>query len=169
MNTDLIVQRDESVLRLQANDVLPEEFGSEKLKELIHKMSSILATKKEGVAIAAPQIGVSKRIFVVAGKVFRKNDDSNVPEDKVFINPKIKKLSISKAILDEGCLSVDGYFGKILRSEKATISAKDIDGKKFTRGASGLLAQIFQHEIDHLNGILFVDTATNLEKINVKN
>ena len=76
----------------------------------------------------------------------------------------IRLLSKKRQILDEGCLSVRPLFGKVERSEKATVTAYDENGKKFTRGGSGLLAQIFQHEIDHLNGILFIDKATDLKE-----
>jgi peptide deformylase len=121
---------------------------------------------KDGVAIAAPQIGKSLRIFVVSPKAFglseeeiKTNKDVRYP---VFINPKIINLSSKKKVLDEGCLSVKNNFGKIKRSEKATIEAYDETGKKIMRGGSGLIAEIFQHETDHLDGKLFIDTAKNL-------
>lgn len=84
--------------------------------------------------------------------------------DFVFINPKISKLSREKEWVPEGCLSVRWLYGKTFRSKKATITAYDENGKKFTRGASGLLAQIFQHETDHLNGILFTDHAKEIKE-----
>ena len=83
----------------------------------------------------------------------------------VFINPQITKLSRKKVWVPEGCLSVRWLYGETPRREKATIRACDEHGKPFTRGASGLIAQIFQHETDHLNGVLFTDTARNIEKI----
>ena len=86
----------------------------------------------------------------------------------VFINPKITKISKKKQAVKEGCLSVIGVFGAMQRAEKVTVEAYNEKGEKFSRGASGLLAQIIQHEMDHLNGILFIDTATNLEKIEIK-
>ena len=82
----------------------------------------------------------------------------------VFINPKISKLSREKEWLPEGCLSVRWLYGNTLRSKKATVTAYDENGKKFTRGASGLLAQIFQHETDHLKGVLFIDKAKNIKE-----
>ena len=72
----------------------------------------------------------------------------------IFINPKITKISKKKKTVKEGCLSVTGVFGVITRAEKVTVEAHNEKGEKITRGASGLLAQIFQHEMDHLNGIL---------------
>ena len=92
------------------------------------------------------------------------NNKEIVPKDLVFINPKISKLSREKEWLPEGCLSVRWLYGKTLRSKKAMITAYDENGKKFTRGASGLLAQIFQHETDHLNGILFIDHAKEIKE-----
>jgi peptide deformylase len=86
-------------------------------------------------------------------------------EDSVYINPVMKKMSKSKKMVEEGCLSVRYLYGKVNRSTKATIEAYDENGNKFTKGGSGLLAQIFQHEYDHLNGILFIDKAKGLEEI----
>lgn len=83
----------------------------------------------------------------------------------VFINPEITKLSRKKIWVPEGCLSVRWLYGETSRADKATIRAYDEHGKLFTRGGSGLMAQIFQHETDHLNGILFIDHARNVEKI----
>ena len=71
--------------------------------------------------------------------------------------------------MEEGCLSVRWLYGKVKRSEKATVRAHDETGKIFTKGASGLLAQAFQHEVDHLNGILFTDKATHLESLPPEN
>ena len=86
-------------------------------------------------------------------------------KDLIFINPKITKVSKTKQLLEEGCLSVRYVYGKVSRPEKVTIEAYDEDGKKFSRGFSGLLAQIVQHENDHLNGILFTDKAIDIQEI----
>ena len=98
------------------------------------------------------------------GKELGKEDLSKL-SDSVYINPEIKKLSKNKERLDEGCLSVRYLYGKVERSEKASIEAYDESGKKFKMGASGLLAQIFQHEVDHLNGILFTDKADDIVEV----
>ncbi|OHB25950.1 MAG: peptide deformylase [Parcubacteria group bacterium RIFOXYD2_FULL_52_8] len=163
--TTAILQKDEPLLRDIAEPVAPQEFGTVPLQKILHAMSAALAACDDGVAIAAPQIGVSKRIFVVAGRVFlEEGSELPPPPDMVFINPSLTKLSSSKIILDEGCLSVRGYYGKIERAEKATVEAYDFLGKKFSRGAAELLAQIFQHEVDHLDGVLFIDRAISLEE-----
>ena len=146
-------------------------------------MTKALSAAKDGVALAAPQIGIPLRIFIVL-KEYTENKtaqelkeiqgkkdkapEQNKSEIIVFINPKITKISKKKQTVREGCLSVIGTFGAITRAEKVTVEAYNENGGKFTRGASGLLAQIFQHEMDHLNGILFTDTACNLEKIETK-
>ena len=85
--------------------------------------------------------------------------------DMVFINPKIEKFSKEKRDMPEGCLSVRGTYGKVKRSVRCTIKAYDEKGNLITRGASGFLAQIFQHETDHLNGILFIEKAKNVEYV----
>ena len=135
-------------------------------------MKNGLAKEDEGVAIAAPQIGASLRIFVVSKKIFQLIDAGKSDKDKfddlVFINPEIIKLSKEKEEMEEGCLSVRDYYGKIKRSTKTTVRAYDENGKIFERGGSRLLAQIFQHEIDHLNGILFTDSAKDVQKITKK-
>ena len=103
------------------------------------------------------------------GKDVITEEEKNKFSDVVYINPEIKKLSRTKTRVDEGCLSVRYLYGKVERSEKATVTAYDENGHKFTRGGSGLLAQIFQHEIDHLNGILFIDKADDIVEILPKN
>jgi peptide deformylase len=168
-----IVQKENPVLRGEALPVSEKEIGTIRIKKIISDMKIALAKEDDGVAIAAPQIGVPLRIFVVSGKVAhisgQLSEDEPAPEDSVFINPIIKKLSREKKLTDEGCLSVRYLYGRVKRSTKATIEATDENGQHRTFGASGLLAQIFQHEIDHLNGILFTDNAIDVEEIIPKN
>ncbi len=157
------------VLRDFAEPVPLEEIKSEKIQKIIEDMKNSLAREEEGVAIAAPQIGAPLRIFVVSKKIFQLLDaaksDKDEFKDLVFINPEITKLSKEKEVMEEGCLSVRDYYGKIKRSTKATVRAYDENGNPFERGGSRLLAQIFQHEIDHLNGTLFTDSAKDVQKI----
>lgn len=167
-----IVQQGHPVLRGKAREITKEEFGTAKLKEIVAEMETALAGQIDGVALAAPQIGLPLRIFVVAPKAFKilkkeKGEKvvSTEQDQTVYINPKFVKLSKNKKQMEEGCLSVRRFYGTVPRSDRATIEAYDIDGNKFTRGAGGLLAQIFQHETDHLNGILFVDKASHLEEM----
>lgn len=178
-----ILQKDELVLRQRAREAPLSDIGSAKIKKLLKDMRTALLAQDDGVALAAPQIGHSLRIFIISKACLHrqaalklpaeleKRKEMNTVELKkavgylIFINPVITKLSRDKAILDEGCLSVRPLYGKVRRAKKATVTAYDERGVKFTRGASGLLAQIFQHECDHLDGILFIDKATNLKEL----
>lgn len=165
-----IVSEGAPVLRERAKEVAVKEIATPKIKKIIADMKEALFPHKDGVAIAAPQIGMSFRIFVVSGHIFDvealANDDKSKKEsDMVFINPEITKTSREKEWMPEGCLSVRPWYGEVRRAKKITIRAYNENGKQITRGASGLLAQIFQHEIDHLEGILFTDKARNIEQI----
>ena len=159
------------VLRQAAKPVPLKDIGTKKLGDVIARMKTALAAQADGVAIAAPQIGESLRIFVVSGKIFQREvgQKPETPQKKVndlvFINPVIVKMSRKKLSMEEGCLSVRWLYGNVLRSEKTTVRALDEKGKKFEMGGSGLLSQIFQHETDHLDGILFIDKATNLREL----
>jgi peptide deformylase len=162
---DPIVQSGNPVLRAVAQPVAAEDFGSPKLRSLIDRMKSLLAGEEYGVAIAAPQVGESLRLFVVAGKALASDEtETNEPEseDMVFINPTITRLSKERGEMSEGCLSVRGQYGSVVRHTKASIKAFDVNGKPFTYNGAGLIAQIFQHECDHLEGILYIDKAVTL-------
>ena len=148
-------------LRATAHDVKKGEFGSEMLKNLINEMETALSAEEDGVALAAPQIGISKRIFVVSPKAY---EEDAKWKPLVFINPIIKKVSKKKEEMQEGCLSVRWIYGTTKRHIGATVEAYDVVGNKFTFGATGLIAHIFQHEIDHLDGVLFIDHGYNLEE-----
>lgn len=161
-----ILQKNNPILRNKALNVDPSEIGSKKIKKIITDMKEALDLEEDGVAIAAPQIGELLRIFVMSKRAFEMTARSKrKSEDIVFINPKILKVSKEKIEEDEGCLSVRYLYGKVLRSKKATLEALDENGNKFIMGASGIAAQIFQHECDHLEGILFTDKAKNLREI----
>ncbi len=165
-----ILQKGSSVLREKAKEVPVKDITSAKIKSVIKKMQKAMDEQDDSVAIAAPQIGEAVRIFIVSGKVFLPGypeieKKQKAPPDLICINPEITKLSKEKKSLAEGCLSVRWLYGNVKRSTKATIKAYDETGKAFTRGGAGLLAQIFQHETDHLNGILFTDTATDIEDV----
>jgi len=180
----MIVQKEDPILREKAEPVNPKDFSSPRLKKILGDMVTAMEKELDGVAIAAPQIGIPLRIFIVSHRAFEYADDEgdednrNEPDslhthdspkikrsNMVFINPVIIKLSRKKVWMPEGCLSVRWLYGEVSRAEKATVRAFDENGKVFTWGGSGLLAQIFQHETDHLNGTLFIDSARNVEKI----
>ncbi len=158
-----IVDREHPALRAVAQPVPSELFGTKKLHAIIKNMQEALASQEDGVALAAPQIGLPLQIFVVAPSVFEGERSKEVR--LVYINPTFTRLSRRTHSMEEGCLSVRWLYGEVSRSTNATIKAFDEKGQQFTRGAGGLLAQIFQHEIDHLKGKLFTDTAKNLREI----
>lgn len=164
-----IVQKESPALRSIAKEVPLDEIGSAKINKILKDMSAALAKENDGVALAAPQIAIPLRIFVVSGKIFAEQDKDghykNIPPDLVFINPQIIKASKKKEEMDEGCLSVRWLYGKTKRASKVTVEAYDEKGKKFSWSGSGLMAQIFQHETDHLNGILFTDHATEVQDL----
>lgn len=151
-----IVQEGHAALRATAKPVAKKEFGSPELLRLIDDMRAALATREDGIAIAAPQIGVEKRVFVLAP---RAADLFKGEPAMVYVNPEILRRSRDKKLVEEGCLSVPGRYGRIRRSSRAAIRAYDERGNGFVAEGAGLLAQIFQHETDHLDGKLFVDDA----------
>jgi len=176
-----ILQKDAKVLRKKAKEIPLKEITSPKIQKILKEMSLALGDQDDGVAIAAPQIGYSLRIFLISSKILRpgfeeermknieigkkyKTKKDVVLKDLIFINPKISNLSKAKHWIPEGCLSVRPLYGLTHRHKKATITAYDETGKKFTRGGSGLWAQIFQHETDHLKGILFIDHAKEIRE-----
>lgn len=171
-----IVQSEDKVLRKISKEVPISNIKTPKIQKIIADMSTALDSQFDGVAIAAPQIGVSLRIFVVSGRIFDENfirgeDPKKMIHLKikepnlVFINPIFKKTSKDKKLMVEGCLSVRPLYGKVRRATRATVEAYDEHGHKFTKEGSGLLAHIFQHEIDHLDGVLFIDKAKDVHEI----
>lgn len=161
-----LVAQNHPALRATAEEVPAEEIRGKKVQKVLKDMRAVLLTCPRGVAIAAPQIGVPLRIFLVHDiPADHDEGESRVP-DMVCINPKIIKLSRKKEEFEEGCLSVPNQYGKVTRAPKVTLRAYDEEGEEFERGASGLLAQIFQHECDHLDGILYTDHASETWKTN---
>ncbi len=157
-----IVQEGDPVLRKRAEEIPLEAITSTKTQALIQDMIATLAKERLGAALAAPQIGASYRLFVVSPDVLEKMSNGKNSKPLVCINPEIISRSKAREELHEGCLSLRGWWGYVLRSDKVTLRAYDENGKEFERGASGLLAQIFQHEVDHLNGTLYIDNAHDM-------
>ncbi|NLP43021.1 MAG: peptide deformylase [Peptococcaceae bacterium] len=150
-----IVQLGEDILRQKAQEV-------KKITPNIHKLLDNMAEtmyEANGVGLAAPQIGISKRIVVI-----------DIGEGLIeLINPIIVEKS-GEEIESEGCLSVPNVVGEVKRAKSVVIQALNRDGETVEYEAEGLLARAFQHEIDHLEGILFVDLATKLiSKNEIKN
>lgn len=158
------VQIGDDVLRKKARSVVDAEFGGNELQQILDAMFKALATSKDGVALAAPQIGISKSIFIIAPHIAKEFD-----AEEIYINPQIIKRSSKKTWMDEGCLSVRWKYGQTYRNTNVIIKAQKPDGTFFERGAGKLLAQIYQHEYDHLQGVLFVDHARDVREYHVEN
>ena len=154
-----LVEENHPALHAIAEEVTEEDFANGTVAKIIKDLKSAIKTYNvdgyAAVAIAAPQIGIAKRVFLVADQSDR---DDKIPE-LVAINPTIIKYSKKTHELGEGCLSVKNTYGVVVRHKNVTMRALDESGSEYERGAGGLLAQIFQHECDHLDGILFKDRA----------
>lgn len=152
-----------AVLRKRAIKV--QDFGP-KFQALVDDMIETMEAAR-GVGLAAPQVGVSKRVIVI-----RLPDDEESKEEYgddagvlyVVANPEIIKSSRKQVDGVEACLSIPGYFGEVDRAESITIRGQDRHGKDIRIKAKGWLARVFQHEIDHLNGQLFIDIANEVWK-----
>ncbi len=150
-----IVTHPDPILRKKSKEIDLERLKNKDFQKLCDDM--ILTMKeKDGVGLAAPQIGKNIRIIVVSTK-----------EGPVCaINPTITKKSLLKEWDEEGCLSVPDTFGKVRRHKNVICCFVDREGNKRSIDAKGFMARIFQHEIDHLNGTLFIDKAKNIKEIN---
>lgn len=145
-----VFQAGSSVLRTKAQ---PVQAIDEVIFALLEDMAETMYDAG-GVGLAAPQVGIPKRLIVVdegEGNLLR------------LINPVLDNAEGECAAV-EGCLSVPGIMGEVTRAKKVVVSALDTEGKRITIQAENLLARILQHEMDHLEGILFTDRATRLVK-----
>ena len=125
------------------------------IRKLIADMRETIHSDPGRVGLAAPQVGISLRVIVIS-----------LPdeEDIVLINPEIVRKK-GERLLNEGCLSVPGYFGQIKRAESVTAKGRDQNSKEIRLKAEGLLAQALEHEIDHLNGVLYIDHLENADEL----
>jgi peptide deformylase len=140
------------VLRQKAKKVSAID-GS--IKKLIADMRETMHAEPGRVGLAAPQIGVSLRVIVIG-----------IPDedDIILINPEIVRRK-GERLVGEGCLSVPGYAGEINRAESVTAKGRDPSGKEVRIKAEGLLAQALEHEIDHLNGLLYIDHLESMDDL----
>jgi peptide deformylase len=137
----------------------PVEEINEDIRKLAERMIDIMISTK-GVGLAGPQAGVNLRIFVAS-------IDSTRENAKVYVNPHIEVNGPIEAI-EEGCLSLPGIFGKIKRYTQCTVTAQDLDGNEFTEAGEGMLARIFQHEYDHLEGRMIKDRLSQAAKLRAR-
>jgi len=125
------------------------------IKKLIRNMIETLHAEPGRVGLAAPQIGIPLRVIIIG-----------LPEEEdiVIINPEIVRRK-GERLINEGCLSVPGYLGQIKRAESVTTKGRDPNGKEIRIKADGLLAQVLEHEIDHLNGVLYLDHLESMDQL----
>ncbi|HBI21276.1 MAG TPA: peptide deformylase [Legionella sp.] len=162
-----ILEKDNTILREQAEPVHESEFKAHWLLQLAQDLIAIMK-EKCAVGVAAPQIGVSKRV-IVFGTAYtkRQNLETHIP-DTVLINPALRILSEEVESGYEGCLNTGELMAHVPRATEIEYTGFDLDGNAITKRATGFEARIVQHEIDHLNGILFFDRVVDTETITTR-
>ena len=151
-----IAQLGHAVLRLKATKINIEKILDDEYQQLISKMMLAVA-KAGGVGIAAPQIYHSSCIFIMCSKPNARYPDAPLMKPTAIINPEILSYSNKKIKDWEGCLSVPSMRGLVPRHHQITVRYYDQQGNQIEKELSGFLARIFQHELDHLNGLTFID------------
>jgi peptide deformylase len=160
-----IVQTGAPVLRARAAEVAPERIASAEIQELVARMIAAMRAAP-GVGLAAPQIGVSLRVLVLEDTTERmarltadeiRERERVVLPLRVFINPTLRPVGDERRIFFEGCLSVDGFAALVERHAEVEVSGLDEHGRPHTMHVRGWPARILQHEVDHLDGTLYVD------------
>ena len=128
-----------------------DKYTKKEIRELIKKMRTTMR-RADGVGLSANQVGLNEKMFVaeVDHKFY------------AIFNPKIIKKSDEKSEMEEGCLSVPDKFGTVIRADKVWLEGQNADGKKLKIKAWGFLARVFQHELDHLEGKLFIDRSKDI-------
>ncbi|MBI4779277.1 peptide deformylase [Candidatus Falkowbacteria bacterium] len=153
-----IITQPNPILRKKSQEIAREIIKSREFKSLVSSMIKTMV-KTDGVGLAAPQIGKDIRLAIINSK------DGPL----CLINPKFIKKSWAKELGQEGCLSIPGVFGRVKRHKKISLTYRDQAGKKNALTAKGLMARVIQHEVDHLDGILFIDKAAEIENVKCKN
>lgn len=147
-----ITKYPDQLLRQKSRELSVEEINSPKIQELIDDMIETMWAV-DGIGLAAIQVGQPLRLAIVTQE----------KDAIVIVNPVVKSTSFKKEVLGQGCLSVPGYSGEVKRPVALHLDALDRHGNPLSFKAQGLISHIIQHEVDHLNGILFFDKAKNLE------
>jgi len=154
-------RKNEKFLRRKAADFDFTKFTKKEINELVARMKKEMRAA-QGIGLSANQIGLDLNFFVAEVP-----DPNGGSKFYAIFNPKIDKKGGEKAVFEEGCLSVPLTYGEVERFRRVTLSGYDKNGKRLKIKAWGLLARVFQHEVDHLNGTLFIDKAKNLHKVNI--
>ena len=156
MATRMILKNGDPQLRKHCHEV--KDFNP-RLHMLLDDMRQTLA-ESNGVGLAAPQVGVLKRLFVMDCV----KDKATAPAPMVMLNPEVTWTSEETNVYEEGCLSIPEYYEEVERPAEVKVRYMDLDGKTQEIAADGLLATCLQHEIDHLNGVLFIDHLSRLKR-----
>ncbi len=151
-----VAQQGEGILKLVAAPVALTEIGSEWLNQLTVAMMATML-ERQGVGIAAPQVYVSKRVIIVASRPNLRYPDAPEMDAIIMLNPEILEASNEQVLGQEGCLSVPQQRGDVARAEHIHVRYLNLRGEPCELHLSGFPARIVQHEVDHLNGLLFVD------------
>lgn len=162
MTVKPIITLDDPILREKSKKV--SRFG-ERLEELVEDMFDSLHAVG-GLGLAAPQIGVLRRVFVIEipAEVDEEGKEIAPAERYVMVNPEIVR-SRGEEEMEEGCLSIPGYRGLVKRATSLVIKGQDLKGRRIRYRGQGTLAQAFQHEIDHLDGILYLDRLESFDDL----
>jgi peptide deformylase len=144
-------------LRERSVEVDPKNIGTAEFQQFLDDLTETMFVE-DGVGIASPQVGRNERIFIV-------NEKSG---PKAYINPEVTLLTDTTVESEEGCLSVPGVWGLVPRAKKVHVKALDRHARRVEFDVKGFMAIVFQHEFDHVNGILFVDKATKTVKAEAK-
>ncbi|KAG8634999.1 hypothetical protein MANES_17G113300v8 [Manihot esculenta] len=146
-----IVEYPDPILRAKSKRI---DTFDENLKKLVDEMFDVMY-KTDGIGLSAPQVGINVQLMV-----FNPVGERGEGEEIVLVNPRVNKYSKKMVLFNEGCLSFPRIYADVERPESVKIDARDINGARFTVNLSGLPARVFQHEFDHLQGILFFDRMT---------
>ena len=152
-------KKDEDFLRKPAKKVDIEKENKKEMRDLIKEMRKTMY-EANGIGLSANQVGLNKKIFIA-----QIIDNEGMSKFYTIVNPEIAQASKETSILEEGCLSIPQIFGPVERPEKIVLKGKTIEGKNLKIKAWGILARVFQHETDHLNGILFTDKAKEVYEL----
>ena len=144
------------MLKTPTDEIPTTMFGSEELRQFAKDMVTTMK-KAHGVGLAAPQVGKNWRMAVI-----HKQADASLRADLLLINPRISRATGETVRDEEGCLSIPGVFGIVPRPDQVLVHAYDLEGNRFAVEAYGLFARVLQHEIDHLQGILFLERAEKI-------
>lgn len=151
-----VAQRGEEILKIKAAAVAHGEFNSEWLLQLASAMHATML-ERNGVGIAAPQVYISKRVIIVASRANPRYPDAPEMDPVVMVNPEILEFSQATCLGEEGCLSVPNERGEVERAQAVKVRYYTLQGEVVETNFEGFPARIVQHEVDHLDGVLFVD------------